>query len=516
MLERLRNKLKLAANFPSPPAVAQQILELAGDPEIDILKVVAVMSRDPALAAKILRVANSPLYSKQRKSENLRQALVVLGLNAATTLALSFSLLGTYQNLKASRIDYSRYWRRAILGASAARAFAELRRIDALEDVFLAALLQDIAVLAIDRVQPDFYADLPARATHAQMVAHEISRLGADHAELSAWLLAHWKLPESLCRIVEWSHAPINTDPGSRVGLGARCLALGSECAEILLGDRSSSKLGELSANAKAWLEIESDELGRTLEQIIAQLPEIERLFDAALLDPDACAAILEQARELLLIRNLQTIQQVGVLQRMTENYGSRTAELEDKHRRDALTGVFNRGHLDQVLDAEYRSAVAGKWPLSVIFADMDRFKQINDSFGHPAGDSVLAATADIISEVVRDVDCVARYGGEEFLIILPGLAAAGAGEIGERILARLRSTEHAVTGGAVIATASLGLATQHPGAPFESAAKLLEAADRSVCIAKRRGRDRLVAYDPKDAAVTGQSLTQLAPQTAG
>jgi diguanylate cyclase (GGDEF)-like protein len=511
MLETLRNKLKLCSNFPSPPFVAQQIIELAADPEVDVLKVAAALSKDPALTAKILRIANSPLYSKQRKSENLRQALVVLGLNAATTLALSFSLVGTYKSVKASRIDYRRFWRRAILSASAARAFGEMKRVDSVEDVFLASLLQDIAVLAVDRIQPDFYEDLPGHATHAQMIALEVSRLGADHAALSAWLLRYWKLPESLCSTVEWSHAPANTDPGTRVGVGARCLALGSECAEMLLGDRQSLKLAELTVNAQSWLGIESHDMGLAMEQIVAQLPEIERLFDASLLDPDLCAALLDQARELLLIRTLHTEQQIGNLQRLTEHFAARQAELEDRHRRDALTGVFNRGHLDHVLEAEFRSAVAGGWPLSLVFADLDRFKQVNDTYGHPAGDAVLVATANIILDAVRDTDCVARYGGEEFLIILPGLGADGAAKIAQRILARLQSSAHEVSGGTVIATASLGLATHHPGAPFESAAKLLEAADRSVYLAKRLGRNRLVAHDSAESAQSARAEARTA-----
>ena len=79
MLELLKNKLRVAANFPSPPAIALQIVALAGDPEIDVTRVATTISKDPVLTAKVLRVANSPLYSKRRKSENLRQALVVLG-----------------------------------------------------------------------------------------------------------------------------------------------------------------------------------------------------------------------------------------------------------------------------------------------------------------------------------------------------------------------------------------------------------------------------------------------------
>jgi len=83
------SKLRASANFPSPPAVAQQIIALARDPQADISQVAAAIGRDPAMAAKLLRVANSALYSRQRKSTNLRQALIALGLQGATTLALA-------------------------------------------------------------------------------------------------------------------------------------------------------------------------------------------------------------------------------------------------------------------------------------------------------------------------------------------------------------------------------------------------------------------------------------------
>ena len=225
MLEKLRSKLQAGVNFPTPPAVAQQIVDLASDPDIDVVKVATVMSKDPGLSAKVLRVANSPLYSKQRKSDNLRQALVVLGLNAATTLALSFSLVGAYRIGKGTGIDYSRYWRRAILGAFAARVIGEISRARALEEIFLAALLQDIAIIAVDRTEPTFYAGVALDAGHASLIAHEKSRMGVDHAALGGWLLRHWKLPESLCLTVEASHAPDQTEAASQIGLCARSIA---------------------------------------------------------------------------------------------------------------------------------------------------------------------------------------------------------------------------------------------------------------------------------------------------
>jgi diguanylate cyclase (GGDEF)-like protein len=499
MLENLRKRLRLASSFPSPPAVAEQIIELAADPDADGLRMAAIIAKDPALTAKILRIANSPLYARRRKSQNLRQALVVLGLGAATSLALSFSLLGTYKTAKTTRVDYNRYWRRAILAATAARAFAELKHMDAVEEIFLAALLQDIAVLAIDRVQPDFYEDLAAHANHAQLIAHETGRLGVDHASVSCWLLRHWKLPESLCEMVEWSHSPTAADCDTRSGLAARCLALGSESAEMLLGDRTRLKLAELSADADAWLGIPVESVSIAMEHIVAQLPEIERLYDSSLMDPDACAAILEQAREMLLMRNLYAVHQLNALQRVTADFAARTVELEERHRRDPLTGVFNRVHLDRVLEAEFAGAVQGRWPLSVVFAALEGLKEINDTCGAVTADAVLTATASLMLGTVRDTDCVARHGGEDFVIILPGLGTAGARRVAELLLERLRGANHEVAGGTVIATASLGIATCGAAAEFATAGQLLDAASRTAYAARLLGRNQLLVYEHGD-----------------
>ena len=503
MLAQLQEKLKTAVNFPSPPAVAQQIIALAGDADVDIVKLTATISKDPGLAAKILRVANSPIYSKRRKSDNLRQALVVLGLNAATTLALSFSLVGTYKKIKSVGIDYTSYWRRAILGASAARAFATAQRVNNLEDIFLAALLQDIAVLAIDRVQSDFYSTLPDSASHHDLAAYEIGKLGMDHAGLGAWLLDHWKLPDLLCSSVEHSHSPERIPADTPAGIAARCVALGGECVDILMSNEKLTDLDSLKNNAKRWLNIEPESLADTMANIVAEIPEIARLFDTTLLDSDLATGILEQARELLMIRNLQAIAQVSELQESSHHLEARTVELEDKQRRDALTGLFNRGHLDHILAAEFAIATRDGSPLSVVFADLDRFKLVNDTYGHPAGDAVLIATAKLILDVVRTSDCVARYGGEEFVIVLPGITMDAAAIVCDRLLSKLRSTPHAVSGGSITTTASLGLATHGLTCHYASVAELIEAADRSVYAAKRAGRNRMVRFDSPAMAQT-------------
>lgn len=493
MIEPLKNKLRLASNFPSPPAIALQIVALASDPEIDVAKVASTISKDPGLTAKVLRVANSPLYAKRRKSENLRQALVALGLNAATTLSLGFSLVTAYKGGKSAGINLGRYWRRALLGASAARTIGAIQNVRSLEDLFLAALLQDIAVLAIDRVQPDFYRALSPDATHAQLLAHEKQMIGTDHADVGAWLLRQWKLPESLCATVEASHEP-PCEGQSTVGMAARCVALGSACVELLLAPQHTvDDLQGLATYAAESLGIGAEALADAMTTIVAEIPEMERLFDTEIMDGDSAATILDQARELLMFRNLQALDQMSTLEQASAQLEARTAALEDQQRRDGLTGVFNRRYLDEVLEREFQGAVAGGWPLSIVFADLDRFKDVNDTYGHPAGDEVLIGTARLFLEVLRDTDCVARYGGEEFVIVLPGLAADAARSVCERLLERLRACPHAVAGGTIRVTASLGIATHAANTPYARVSDLIEAADRCVYAAKKRGRDRLV-----------------------
>jgi diguanylate cyclase (GGDEF)-like protein len=496
MLDRLKSKLKASANFPSPPAIAQQIIALAGDPYIDISQVAAAISRDPSLAAKLLRVANSALYLRQRKSTNLRQALIVLGLHGATTIALGFSLVGTYRGLRSNGVDYDRYWRRAILGASAARCFGALQNASAVEDIFLAALLQDIAILGVDRAAPDFYRDLPRRASHREFAAHETARLGIDHAELGAWLLGYWKLPEPLCRTVAWSHAPPIADRSTPTGMAACCVALGSECVEILLAPAAATDFAALAEHASEWLGIDAPAVAEVMGKIVAEIPEIERLFDARLLQPKAASVILDQARDLLRLRDFQAPGQVGSLHETNLKVEARTPAPPDAQQRDGLTGLYNRGYLDLMLRREFQAATKGNWPLSVVFVDLDRFKGINETYGREAGDSVLVTTAKSIASVARDTDCVARYGGEEFVIVLPGLASPGAEIFCQRLIARLRSTLHPISGTMVTVTASVGLATHTPKTPFQRASHLINAADRSASIAKKSGGDRLVRHN--------------------
>ena len=401
MIEPLKNKLRLASNFPSPPAIALQIVALASDPEIDVAKVASTISKDPGLTAKVLRVANSPLYANRRKSENLRQALVALGLNAATTLSLGFSLVTAYKGGKGAGITSD--------ATGAARCSAPPRHAQSAQ-FKTCARWRIFFWRRFSRTLPcspsiAFSPISIGRCRRMQRTPNFSSMKSCRSARITPTLghgcCGNGSFRNPLCATVEASHDPPRDGQSSALGTAARCVALGSACVELLLAPQNTvDDLQALATYAAESLGIGAEALAGAMTTIVAEIPEMERLFDTEIMDSESAATILDQARELLMFRNLQALDQMSTLEQASAQLEARTAALEDQQRRDGLTGVFNRRYLDEVLEREFQAAVAGGWPLSIVFADLDRFKDVNDTYGHPAGDEVLIGTARLFLEV--------------------------------------------------------------------------------------------------------------------
>lgn len=174
-----------------------------------------------------------------------------------------------------------------------------------------------------------------------------------------------------------------------------------------------------------------------------------------------------------------------------------RISVLERDNATDVLTGVFNRRYLDNRLSEEVASARRYGLPLSVMMIDADHFKRINDSYGHQAGDQVLAILAKVIGNELRQSDLLARYGGEEFLVIVPNTDLPGTLILAERVRCRVRShafdlISEATAVRVIPVTISIGLASLGDG--VESPEGLVQAAGQNLYRAKQTGRNRVVA----------------------
>jgi diguanylate cyclase (GGDEF)-like protein len=489
--------LRSLVNFPSPPGVASHIIELARDPEIEMGKVAKALSMDSALSTKVLRIANSPLYAQRRKSENLRQALVVLGLNATLTLALSFSLVKSLRTGKANGMSHPLYWRRALIAATAARALADALRQSMAEEIFLAGLLQDVGMLALDQAVPDLYRGSESiQRDHAALGELEKKRLKVDHAAIGGWLMKKWNLPPRLCHAIEHSHQidlQVTSDPAR---IFDRCVALSGPVADLFLNDAQNRRFAETALSAERSVGLDKMAFGQVLGTIGSMLPETEAIFETDILAEQHPELILEQAREALMLRNLFALREINTLRAAAESSNTRTLELEEETRRDAMTGVYNRAYLDQILAREFDHSSRHKWPLSVAFADLDDFKGINDRFGHQAGDRILQATARILRGNTRETDLIARYGGEEFVVVLPATDAETAHSICERIVTAFQNTAHTIGAEHARVTISIGCATHGAQISFPSVAEFVKAADQALYTAKLRGRNRTVPFD--------------------
>lgn len=158
----------------------------------------------------------------------------------------------------------------------------------------------------------------------------------------------------------------------------------------------------------------------------------------------------------------------------------------------DGLTGLCNRRHFQVLLAREIERALASGAPLSLVLADVDHFKQVNDRYGHPAGDAALQHVARILSRRPRRSDVVARYGGEEFAVLLPGTAAKAAQALVEEMRGEIERAPAAIAPGTppIAITASFGVATLPDHGARES--DLVASADRALYRAKQAGRNRV------------------------
>ncbi len=178
-------------------------------------------------------------------------------------------------------------------------------------------------------------------------------------------------------------------------------------------------------------------------------------------------------------------------LQQEVEQQRIAQTQLEAQASLDPLTGLFNRRHVSLLGEDLERELAQGR-QASVILFDLDHFKQINDEYGHFAGDRALVSIARMLRENARDSDTPVRYGGDEFLVLLSGTGTEKTRAIAERLRLALSDTPLDYRGASIQLAMSVGVATVDPGAP-ESLHELVERADRALYAAKRSGRNCVV-----------------------
>ncbi len=161
----------------------------------------------------------------------------------------------------------------------------------------------------------------------------------------------------------------------------------------------------------------------------------------------------------------------------------------------DQLTGLYNRRYLASHLSAMFDRAFWTGRPLAVMILDIDHFKEVNDTYGHDAGDRVIQEFAERISRSVRGIDLACRYGGEEFLVAMPDTDMAFASVVAERLRQEVATAKFVINSGRdeITATVSIGISSTENGPEEDSAQKLIKRADEALYEAKTGGRNRVI-----------------------
>jgi diguanylate cyclase (GGDEF)-like protein len=216
-------------------------------------------------------------------------------------------------------------------------------------------------------------------------------------------------------------------------------------------------------------------------------------------------------------------------IKRLQEELEQKTNELAEANQQllrvsqtDGLTSLANRRHIEERLNEMFGHSLRLNEPLSCVMCDIDKFKVVNDTHGHQAGDAVLRQFAKILKTEAREIDRIGRYGGEEFLLLLPGTVLDAAVTFAERV--RKAVEEHTFTfdGGSLKRTASFGVAGwPHPAIGHSET--LVKMADDALYVAKETGRNKVVRFagdefnvhtnpadgSPADAALTASTVAQ-------
>jgi len=484
--------------LPSPPAVALKILEAIRKDENSFAELARVISSDPALAARILKVANSSLYRLPNPADSLDKAMSILGTDVLKNIALSFVIIQDLSDHSRGGFNLDLFWRRALTAAVGAEILGKHLQTKN-RDLFVTALLQDIGVLVMFLSDPAGYTRVLDEKRLSDRPTHQVEErvFGFNHTEVGGHLLQTWGLPETIHQPISGHHS-VDDVPGPWHDL-VSILQFGDKVSSVYHGMRSNQKAFEIHEDLAKNFGLDDAVAEQLIDSVGEKSAEILGLFSIESGNLKPFSKIMQEANEELGKLNLSYEQLVLELKQAKQNaeqlaheLRSANVQLQELAFRDGLTSLYNHRYFQEMLETELDRARRYGHPLSLLMLDLDFFKKINDQYGHPMGDMVLKKVSAVIQRLVRRCDIPARYGGEEFAVILPETAISGAKVLAQRLRRGVELENIMLDRVRINVTISVGFATFDVGMHSCSRGDLIDMADRALYMAKKMGRNRV------------------------
>ena len=476
--------------LPTLPTIAMKILEIVKNGDSSISEIGEIISADPPLSAEILRVINSPYYGLRRKMTSVVHAVSMLGVSTVKNLALSFSVVKNFQSNGKSNFDHNRFWKSSIISAVSAQILSGYTEIDGSDDIFFLGLLHDIGRLAMVHELTDQYGLVIEKVSNENCpvaVAEELV-FGFNHMNVGKFLAEKWGLPEEFHLPISTHHMPEKIEAESSEVKKRSLILYLSELFVELYETADPRLLQLIDCEIKKSGVFEDFKVESIAESIFEKAQELLPLFEIEAGENIDVQNILLSAREELVKNSVDFINDFLRQQQTLKN-------LEIMVNLDSMTRLVNYRHFFELLDQEAYRAARYDTPLSLIIADIDHFKNINDTHGHPNGDLVIKAVANCLKSSLRESDVAARYGGEEFAVILPHTHKKAALIVAERLRKLITATTIEIENQTICVTASFGVTTTK-GKNKNPAIMLVKQADKALYRAKKMGRNRSCRYE--------------------
>jgi len=487
----LKDIARKIGKLPTLPGVAIRILQAMRREIPNIREISEIISSDAPLSAKVLQVVNSSFYGLSNQITSVHQAMMYLGMNAVKNLALSFSLINNFSNKTNGCFDHVQFWKDSLIGAVAARLITEKANKQHGENAFFLGLLQDIGMLIMSQSMPAAYGEVLAKARSNGTALHEIESalLKFNHMEVGEYITHGWGLPPAFSAPIGAHHAPERlSQPSGDIEFQAKILHLSSLYIDLFnhANHHPSSAYAPIEKAMSAYGMTSAVDPYAIAEQILADIKGIFPIFEIQV-DEKEYIDIIETSRNELAELTTELVDQVHTqsqdLERIKLQLGL-----------DSMTQLNNHNRFLENLQHEIRRAIRYNTPLSIIMADIDHFKSINDFFGHLAGDHALRCVSAQLKLMLRESDQIARYGGEEFAIILPMTEPGDAMKAAERLRKGVESLKLRYNDKPIAVSMSFGVAAMESAREVDVEG-LIKKADEALYEAKNTGRNKCCCY---------------------
>ena len=306
MNQELIQKVLECPSLPSLPTVAMEVLQLTRSKDVNINELAGAISKDAALATKLLRTVNSSLYGHSQNISTIRHAVAFLGIDAVKSLVVGFSVISELGKSKPRGFNHLNYWRRSIYAATAARTLAEKLLHGNQETCFLVALLMDVGMLVLDRVVPREYGGVCDRArNHEELLALERRTFQLTHADVAKVLAEQWKLPTTLAAPMAHHHRPHEVEEPLERKLADIALLAG-RCADVFVDAKPALSISDVRRLCMELYQISELECDAVLVNIGQRTRQLAPLFEIAVEANLTYEGILEEATDELLGLNLE------------------------------------------------------------------------------------------------------------------------------------------------------------------------------------------------------------------